>query len=125
MNYTIAIDLILTGLLLVTIFYASLLSKKIHAVKENRIEMEVLLTSLNDAIEKAETGLNKLQIASSQNEYALQNQIKKATALKTDLEYFCEKADQTVDRLDKQIEEKKSPDARRPSKPILNIQTLR
>ncbi len=138
----IAIDFILAGLLLMTIFYSSLLNQKINALKSDRLEMEKLLSSLTGAIDKAEHGINQLQISTSQGEYTLSNQIKKAGTLKTDLEYFCEKADQILDKLDHKIEETKvipsSPAAaktfepkiavvepRKPFKPILNANTLR
>ena len=138
----IAIYFILAGLLLITIFYASLLNYKVNELKSDRLEMEKSLSILTGAIDKTENGIHQLTISAVQGEHIISNQIKKAEILKIDLENFCEKANQVLTALDQRILIIKNEtqdctleknfdkkivvaENKRPFKPVLNLSILR
>ena len=66
MNLNIVLDVVVAGLLLATIAYAILLSRRLGALRNDKRQLEALVSSLDISSQRAEAGIASLKDAAEQ-----------------------------------------------------------
>lgn len=100
---SILLDLVVATLLIATIVYASVLNRKLAALRNNKQEMEAMVNRLVQTTEHAEHGLADLKAAAGEKGEELDKRVKDATALVDDLGFLVDKGNSLADRLERQI----------------------
>lgn len=101
MEYAIYLDLVMIVLLLATIIYAMILSRRLAAFRRNREEMQNFLTAFNAANERAEISIRALKEMAEQSGEKLREDIEKANALNEDLSFMVDRGESIANRLEK------------------------
>ncbi|MGY8992357.1 MAG: DUF6468 domain-containing protein [Rhodospirillales bacterium] len=96
MELSLALDVLVSGLLLVTICYAMVLNKKIGTLRRDKSDLEKMAASFTTATQKADKSLKNLK-ATAEN---LGDRIEKAQALRDDLMFLTERGSTAADKLE-------------------------
>ncbi len=96
---SLILDLLLVALLGVTIFYVFRLNTQIRILQKSRSEIEKLVHEFGSIVTRAEAGVNGLRLAAEESGYGLQKQIERATALKEEMHFMIETADQLANKI--------------------------
>lgn len=92
-------DLVLIGLLGTGIFYAVKLTRQLSEIRANHAAMERFVAEFNATVLRAEAGIRGLKNASRQSGDDLESLIEKGHALRDELQFLVESADQLAARL--------------------------
>jgi hypothetical protein len=103
MNFNIVLDVVVAGLLLATIAYAILLSRRLGALRNDKRQLEALVRSLDISSQRAEAGIASLKDAAEQIGQQLQQRLEQGRALQTDLSYIIDLGGGLADRLEDSI----------------------
>ncbi len=96
MNFTLILDVVLIGLLAVTIGYAITLNRKLTQLRRNKSELQQLVGTFTQATLKAEDSIGRVVTGTE----ALQERMNKAQGLRDDLAFLIERANSAADRLE-------------------------
>ena len=96
MNFTLVLDVVLIGLLAVTIGYAIALNRKLTQLRRNKSELQQLVGTFTQATLKAEDSIGRVVTGSE----ALRERMNKAQGLRDDLAFLIERANSAADRLE-------------------------
>lgn len=96
MALSLALDLLVSGLLAVTICYAMVLNKKIGTLRKDKSELEKMAASFNTATIKAEKSLKQLKSTADD----MGERIEKAHSLRDDLMFLTERGAKAADQLE-------------------------
>ena len=96
-------DLAIILLLVPTIVYAVILNHRLSALRNSRDELAKIIGSFNEATMRAEVGIPKLKKATLDANSALQERFEKVHALRDDLAFMIERAEEIANRLDGSI----------------------
>lgn len=96
-------DAAVAALLVVTIGYAILLSRRLRAWREGAGDMERQVVALNDALSRATQAIEVLKAASRDETVALDAVHKKAQSLRDDLSFLVERGTSLADRMEKSL----------------------
>ena len=99
MSIATILDGLVAVLLVTTIGYAALLSRRIAGLRAGKAEMRGLIADLTAATTQAESGISGLKSASVEQGEQLQQRLEKAKALRDDLSYLLDRGDSLADRL--------------------------
>jgi len=94
--FSIALDLLVAGLLLVTICYAMVLNKKIGTLRRDKAELQKMAATFNAATIKADKSIKKLRGTAED----LGASIEKANSLRDDLMFLTERGSSAADKLE-------------------------
>jgi Domain of unknown function (DUF6468) len=94
------LDLVVAGLLAVTIAYAMLLSRRLGALRNDKQQLEALVNSLDISSQRAEAGIAALKEAAERIGQQLQQRVEQGKALQTDLSYIIDLGGGLADRLE-------------------------
>lgn len=94
------LELILVGMLAVTLFHAVRLERALGVLKRDRATLESLVTGFNTSTRQAEQGVERLRAAADGAGRQIARQAEAATALKDDLTFLMERGEKLADRLD-------------------------
>jgi Flp pilus assembly protein TadB len=100
MNVNIVLDVIVAGLLVATIAYAILLSRRLGALRNDKQQLEALVSSLDISSQRAEAGIASLKEAAERIGQQLQQRVEQGKALQTDLSYIIDLGGGLADRLE-------------------------
>jgi len=100
MSLPLAADGIVSILLLITICYAMILSRKLNALRRDKVALKALVTQLADASASAEAGVAGLRAAAHDIGRTLEKKLQDAQSLRDDLVYMIERGGATADRLE-------------------------
>jgi Domain of unknown function (DUF6468) len=100
MTLSLILDVVVAGLLLATIAYAMVLSRRLGALRDDKAQLEALVKSLEESSRRAEAGIAALKSAAEEIGRALQEKVDRGQALRTDLGYILELAGSLADRLE-------------------------
>lgn len=100
MPWDLAFEGILIVLLVVFLFYAMMLNKRLGNLRESRGELEKLIHTFADATSRADKSIHGFKSTADHSGKALQDAITKAQGLRDDLAFLIEKAEAVADRLD-------------------------
>ncbi len=98
--FSLAVDLLITGLLIATIIFAWRLNGRLKVLRENREELAATVAAFNEATQRAETSIGQLKRASSEAAEQLQAAINKARSSQDELVMMLETADSLARRLE-------------------------
>src|SRR5258707_7472717 len=103
MTLNIVLDIVVAGLLLATIAYAVLLSRRLGALRNDKQQLEALVSSLDISSQRAEAGIASLKEAAERIGQQLQQRVEQGKALQTDLSYVIDLGGALADRLERTI----------------------
>ena len=100
MSYvSLIVDIVMAGLLVATIVYASVLNRKLATLRSSKQEMEALSGRLVESSQHAERALSDLKKAASESGDDLERRIAEAQGLVDDLRFLVDKGSGLADRL--------------------------
>jgi hypothetical protein len=103
MTPTVVLDAVVAGLLLATIAYAMLLSRRLGALRNDKAQLEALVRSLDESSRRAEAGVAALRKAADEVGEELQQRVERGQALRSDLTYIIDLGGGLADRLEGRI----------------------
>jgi len=95
-----ALDLLLVVLLAATLFHAVRLERALGALKRDRAALEAMVGTFNASTRAAESGIERLRLATDGAGRQIQRQIDIATKLREDLTFIVQRGEGLADRLD-------------------------
>jgi len=102
-DYALWFDAGLAFLLLVTIWYAAILNRKLTGLRKSREEFESLIKQVTEATAAAEKSIGALKITSDTASLDLQQKEDRIQGLTEDLTFLVERAEGQANRLDQSI----------------------
>jgi hypothetical protein len=103
MNLSIVADLVVASLLVVTIFYAARLNRRLRVLRGDKAELQVLVQNLAVASQHAEAGIAALKAAAEDIGRRLEKKVEQAQSLREDLTYMVDRGGDVADRLEGSI----------------------
>jgi hypothetical protein len=100
MTLNIILDIVVAGLLLTTIAYAILLSRRLGALRNDKQQLEALVASLDTSSQRAEASITALKEAAERVGQQLQQRVDQGKALQGDLSYIIDLGGGLADRLE-------------------------
>lgn len=101
MPFSLALDVLVAILLVVTICYAMILNRKLSSFRREKEELEKLASAFSEATKRAGDSINALKNTAGN----LQERIDKAQALRDDLVFLIDRGASSADRLEEIIRE--------------------
>ena len=100
MTMTVAADGVVSFLLLITIYYCFVLSRRLHALRADKAELRVLVEKLAAASRDAALGIGGLKSAAADIGVELDGRLRDAQSLRDDLAYMLERGGAVADLLE-------------------------
>lgn len=97
------LDILLVVLLAATLFHAVRLERALGALKRDRSALEALVGTFNASTRAAESGIERLRVATDGSGRQIQRQIETATSLKDDLTFLVQRGEGLADRMDELV----------------------
>ncbi len=94
------LELVLVGLLGVTLVHAVRLERALRVLRQDRAELGEAIAGFDSSARQAEAGLGRLQSATTESAHVLGRHLEQAASLKDDLAFLIERGEATADRLD-------------------------
>jgi len=107
-DFTLVFDAMIIVLLVITIFYAVILNRRLEAFRDAKDEIQAVVTEFSGALAQAGQGMATLKEAADIGGDALQNAVGQATRLADDLAFLKDKGDATADRLEDLVTRRRS-----------------
>jgi hypothetical protein len=98
-SLSLGLDILLVVLLLVTIIYAVLLSRRLSALRSGKVDLEGFITRMNEASARAEASLAGIKQAATTAKAELDQPVTKAQSLRDELMFLIDRADAAGERL--------------------------
>lgn len=99
----IILNVVIAGLLVITIIFCLVLSRRIASFNSNKTDLAKFLLEFNDSIRKAEGNINQLKEMGTNVDENLKAQIKRARFLANDLSFLSEKGESVAQNLESKI----------------------
>ncbi len=99
MSFSLALDILVAVLLVVTIVYAAILNRRLGAFRSHKSELDALAASFTEATLRADESVGKLKIMADD----LQVRLDKAQALHDDLVFLIDRGGSEADRLEETV----------------------
>ena len=112
---TLVLEIVGAALLVVMIVYAVRLNRRLSSLQEDKAEFERLLISFTDSTSRAESSVARLKASAIDTAQSLQDSVTQAQALRDDLAFMVERADELANRLEGAIRAARSESSVRPS----------
>lgn len=94
------LELVLVGLLALTLVYAVRLERALRILRQDRAALGEAIAGFDDSARHAEAGIGRLQSATAESAQLLGHRFEQGKTLKDDLAYLIERGEATADRLD-------------------------
>tara|TARA_B100000676_G_C18060553_1_gene837469 strand:+ start:1525 stop:2010 length:486 start_codon:yes stop_codon:yes gene_type:complete len=104
-EFSFFLELFGAMLLVVMIVYAFRLNRRLSTLQEDKAEFERLLVSFTESTNHAETSVARLKVSATDTAQSLQESVTRANALRDDLGFLVERADELASRLETGIRE--------------------
>ena len=102
-DWKVILDIVVSGLMVATIIYATRLNARLAALRKNRDDLARTILAFNEATLRAESSIPKLRKAAEEAGIALQERVEKAQSLRDDLAFMIERADTMANRLENAV----------------------
>jgi hypothetical protein len=102
-DWKVALDIVVSLLMIATIGYAVMLNNRLAALRKNRDDLAKVIINFNEATVRAESSIPKLRKAAEDSGSALQERVEKAQSLRDDLAFMIERADTMANRLENAV----------------------
>ncbi len=99
MPFSLALDVLVAVLLVITIGYAMVLNRRLGNLRRDKAELERLATTFGKATARAEESIGKLKKTAD----ALRERIDNAQALRDDLAFLIDRGGSAADRLEETV----------------------
>lgn len=106
-DYSVIFDGLLIILLVVFLYYALLLNRRLGGLRESKGELEKVINTFADATTRADKSIAGFKSTAEQSGKNLQELIDKAQILRDDLAFMIEKADLSADQLEGRLRHNK------------------
>lgn len=103
MDWKVALDIVVSVLMIATIGYAVMLNNRLTALRKNRDDLAKIIINFNEATVRAESSIPKLRKAAEDSGAVLQERVEKAQSLRDDLAFMIERADTMANRLENAV----------------------
>jgi Tfp pilus assembly protein PilX len=123
-NVDVILNLVIALLLVITIVFCLVLSRRISAFNSNKNDLKKFLVDFNSSIQKAEKNINQLKELGSNVDENLKAQIKRARFLANDLSFLSEKGENVAQNLEGKINISRDVHRRASTDNLINTQTL-
>ncbi|MCS6921174.1 MAG: DUF6468 domain-containing protein [Elioraea sp.] len=100
-----ALEILLAALLVVTLWYAIRLERRLGVLRRDNAALEQLVAGFNEATARADMAIVRLRGAAEDSGARVAQQIEAAERLRSDLQYLVERAETLADRLDVRVRE--------------------
>jgi len=100
---SILFELLLVGMLAMMIFYAWRLNEKLSDLRNDKFELEKLLTTFATSTERAEDSIVRLKTKASETVEVLEEKVVNAVTLRDELSFMVDRANEMADRLEAAI----------------------
>lgn len=117
MSITLAGDLTVAFLLVITIYYAAKLSRRLSALRADKAALQSLVQSLTLASQSAEAGIRGLRAAAEEGGRELQKKLQEAQGLRDDLAYMIDRGGNLADRMASSLRPRREERAPEPMRP--------
>ena len=97
------LEILLTGLLSVTLFHALRLEKALGVLRRDRAALEELVIGFNESTRQAEGGIERLRAVADGAGRQIARHVDQAKVLKNDLVFLSERGEKLADQLDKLV----------------------
>ena len=94
------LELVLVGLLLVTLVHAIRLERALRLLRSDRAALGDAIAGFDDNARQAEAGIGRLHTASAETARLLTQRVEQGGSLKDDLAFLIERGESLADRLD-------------------------
>ena len=94
------LEILLTGLLSVTLFHALRLEKALGVLRRDRAALEELVVGFNESTRQAEGGIERLRAVADGAGRQIARHVDQAKVLKNDLVFLSERGEKLADQLD-------------------------
>lgn len=111
------VELVLLGLLVLTMVHAIRLERALGAIRQDRAALADLAGSFDASAREAEAGIERLRTLADGAGRAVSRQADAAVSVKDDLVFLVERGERLADRLDALVRAGRAPDAARPAVP--------
>lgn len=98
-NFGLILDSLVIILLMATIFYAAVLSRRLSQLRRHRKDLDGAIRSLAEAAARADNGIKGLKHTAEETGNRLQSQIDRANALRDELALLVDSGDALAERL--------------------------
>jgi hypothetical protein len=112
MSVSVALDLLVVGLLIATIAYAIVLNRRLGELRGGSAQMERLINDFYQATTRAECGVSALKEVAGRGDWGIIEQLESMTKLRDELEFLAERAERQSARLEDLIREGRGPAAK-------------
>jgi len=99
MGFALVLDILVAGLLVVTISYAVMLNRRLRVMRQDKTELEKLAARFADSTVRAEESIARLRHTADE----LKDRIEKANSIREDLAFLIDRGGSTADRLEADI----------------------
>ena len=100
MTLSIILDIVVAGLLVATIAYATILDRRIRQLRSARAEIETMVVGFNTATARAESAIGDLKTGTEAGTRELKPLMANARQIADDLSFLVERGNELADRLD-------------------------
>ena len=97
-HFGLILDSMVIILLMATIFYAAILSRRLSQLRRNRKDLDGAIRSLAEAAARADNGIKGLKQTAEETGARLQSQIDRANALRDELAMLVDTGDRVAER---------------------------
>jgi len=101
--FALLLDILIAILLIATIAYAVMLNRRLSQLRQDQSELEALANQFNDATLRAEESIHKLTGSADDMKRDVQDTLRKAEALRDDLNFLIERAGVSADKLEEKV----------------------
>jgi Tfp pilus assembly protein PilO len=102
-TFALILDMLIAILLVATIVYAFMLNRRLAQLRSDQSELEALANQFNDATIRAEESIHKLTGSADEMKRDVQDTLRKAEALRDDLNFLIDRAGVSADKLEESV----------------------
>ena len=99
MNFQLALDILVAGLLIVTIAYFVVVNRRLRLLRKNKEDLEKLASTFGESTLRADQSISRLKATAEE----LSSGIEKAQGLRDDLAFLLERGGSVADRLEASV----------------------
>jgi len=99
------LELLLIGLLLLTVFHALRLERALGVLRRDRTALEEMVSGFNESTRQAEGGIERLRVVADGAGRQIARHVDQAKVLKSDLAFLAERGEKLADQLEKLIKQ--------------------
>lgn len=101
MGFSLVLEILVAGLLVVTISYTVMLNRRLRTMRQDKLALEKLAAKFVDSTVRAEESITRLKATADE----LKERIDRAQSLRDDLAFLTERGGSAADRLESLVRE--------------------